>query len=207
MSPRVLLAVPCMDMVHADFAFSLARLLTSNPPALTLQDLRSSDVVWARNEAARLTVAGGYSHLMFLDSDMEFPADTLHRLLGHGKPLVGATYVKRCEPWGLLGAFPAGTDMSAGLVEALELPTGCLLIHRSVLERIEWPWFRFEYGDEVGQRLGEDLYFCRKARGKGVKVWCDLALTRELGHVGVKKYTVRDGIEHVARMEMERRRG
>ena len=197
MSPNILVAVPCLDMVCADFAFSLARLTGRGTPTMTVLDVRSSDVAWSRNEAVRQALDGEYSHLMFLDSDMHFPADTLTRLLGHGKPIVGATYVRRCEPYSLLGAFekPAET----GLVEALELPAGCLLINVAVLRKISWPWFKWEYGDEVGARLGEDLYFCRKAREAGLRVYCDMDLSKALGHVGVRRYTIKDGIEFVAR--------
>lgn len=197
MTTNVLVAVPCMDMVAADFAFSLARLTGRGTPTMIVLDTRSSDVAWSRNEAVRQALAGPYTHLMQLDSDMHFPADTLERLLSHGKPIVGATYVRRCEPYGLLGAFerPAET----GLIEALELPAGCLLINVAALRKLDWPWFKWEYGDKVGERIGEDIYFCRKARDEGLRVYCDMDLSRELGHVGTRRYTVRDGIEFVAR--------
>jgi len=199
MQPNILVAIPCLDMVAADFAFSLARLIGRGTPTMTVVDARSSDVAWSRNECVRQALAGPYSHLLFLDSDMNFPADTLTRLLGHGKPIVGATYVRRNAPFNLLGAFPGDTVASTGVVEALELPAGCLLINVAVLRKLSWPWFRFDYGPEPGQRIGEDIWFCRKAREAGVKVWCDLDLTKELHHVGTKQYNTQDGIEYIAR--------
>jgi hypothetical protein len=92
------------------------------------------------------------------------------------------------------------------LVEAEEMPTGCLLIAVPVLKKIGWPYFAFEYGDNPGERTGEDIWFCRKWRETGGRIYCDTALTKELGHVGVKRYTVRDGIEYIARQQMEAKR-
>lgn len=199
---RVLVAVPCFDMLAADFAFSLARLVAHQAGDMEIFDLRASDVDWARNHAAKLAMEGGFSHLMFLDSDMHFPADTLSRLKAAGKPIVGASYVRRTEPYDLLGE-KLTTWGGGGLVEVKALPTGCMLINVSVLRKLSAPLFLFEHSHEHGTRTGEDIYFCRKAREAGVKIWCDTDLTKEIGHVGVKRYTVKDGIEYIARKQME----
>lgn len=199
---NILIAVPCLDMVAADFAFSLTRLVLHGGAPATVVDIRSNDVAWSRNEAVHRALTGGYTHLFFLDSDMSFPADALTRLLAHGKPIVGASYIKRCEPYNLLGAWERSVPAS-GLCEALELPTGCMLINTAVFAKLSYPWFYWEYGEKPGERNSEDLVFCRNARKAGVRIWADMSLTTELGHVGVKAYTVRDGIEYVARKRYE----
>lgn len=204
---KVLVAVPCFDMLASDFCFSLAAMIAYARAEYTVVDLRGSDIVGARNTAATQAITEGYSHLMFLDSDMHFPADTVARLLAHGKPVVGATYIRRCEPYNLLGKPVADRWSDEPLVEAEEMPTGCLLISVAVLKKIGWPYFAFDYGENDGERTGEDIWFCRKWRETGGRIYCDTKLTRELGHVGVKRYTVRDGIEHIARKQMEARRG
>lgn len=201
--PHILIAVPCFDQVMADFAFALGRLLLRRSFSGEVIDCRGSDIVVARNSAAKRAVGGAtdgtqYTHLLFLDSDMSFPADTLERLLGHGKPIVGASYIRRCEPYNLLGAWE-GSVPASGCVEALELPGGCLLINVAVLRKMGWPWFRIDYGQNYGERTGEDVWFCRRAREVGFKVWADMDLTREVAHVGVKRYTVQDGIDFVRR--------
>lgn len=207
MSPRVLIAVPCLDMVAADFAFALSRLVLHGGCSATVIDCRGSDIVGARNTAARMALDGdangeAFTHLLFLDSDMSFPADTLARLLASGKPVIGATYVRRCAPYNLLGAFE-GSVPSTGVIEALEMPTGCLLINVAVLRKLSWPWFAFEYGENAGERIGEDIWFCRKVREAGVKIWADMDLTKEMVHCGMKGYTVADGIEYVRRQRAE----
>jgi len=196
---KVLIAVPCFDMMYSDFAFSLARLLLHQKGAAEVLDIRGSEIAWSRNRAARVAIDGGFTHLLFLDSDMCLPANTLDRLLAHGKPVVGASYVRRQEPYDLLGA-PLTSWGDADLVEVRELPTGCLLINVAVLKKMDWPWFQFQYADEEQTgRLSEDIYFCRKVREGGGHIWCDTKLTREIAHVGTKRYTVRDGIEWIQR--------
>ncbi len=195
---KVLVAVPCFDMMSSDFAFSLARMMMGVKIPAEVLDLRGTEIAWSRNQAARWAVEHDHTHMLFLDSDMDFPADTLEQLLGHGKPLVGASYVRRQEPYDLLG-HPLTTWGGGDLIEVAELPTGCMLINVAILRKMAWPWFKFEYGSEYGERVSEDVYFCRKYRAMGGSVWCDTKLTKELGHVGVKRYTVRDGIEYIQR--------
>ena len=54
------------------------------------------------------------------------------------------------------------------------------------------PWFRLEFlegKDEVGKStLGEDTIFCRDARKRGYRVWCDTDLTKQIAHIGESFY-------------------
>ena len=58
------------------------------------------------------------THILWLDTDMRFPPDTLFRLLGRKKPIVGANYRARNPP-----VFPTAVK---GLkrVDTLEESTG-----------------------------------------------------------------------------------
>lgn len=60
-----------------------------------------------------------------------------------------------------------------GLLEVEGIGTGCLLIHRSVLEEMKPPWFRFEYNEYGGLALGEDFYFSRRLRENDVPMYVD----------------------------------
>jgi hypothetical protein len=42
--------------------------------------------------------------------------------------------------------------------------------------------------------FGEDYYFCYKARQKGIRVWVDNDLTKEVFHIGRKEYKMEDAI-------------
>ena len=185
--PKVAICFPSADMVHADFALALAGLCNSTPPLETpIVNNKSSIVAAARNDGVRSARELGCDHLLFLDSDMTFPRTTLHRLLVHREPIVGATYVKRAPPFGLLGSAldPHPTTDARGLTEMRRIPTGCLLIRMSVFDALTKPYFRYITDETGGEIVGEDYVFCDRAREAGFRIWCDAALSLEIAHLG-----------------------
>lgn len=57
------------------------------------------------------------------------------------------------------------------LIDCDAVATGCMLLHRSVLEKIPAPWFEYEAGGN-----SEDLTFCDKAKFEyGFPISCDLS--------------------------------
>jgi hypothetical protein len=140
--PKVAICFPSMDMVHADFALSLAGLCNSTAPIETpLINNKSSLVAIARNNGVRKAQEIGADYILFLDSDMIFPRTTLHRLLLHRKDIAGATYSKRVQPFSALGAAlePSPVYDAQGLFEMKHLPTGCLLVKMSVFSALTEP--------------------------------------------------------------------
>jgi hypothetical protein len=193
--PRVSIAVPSGDMVHADFAMAYAQLcLSSAGLPLQLTTVKSSIVAEARNNGVQLAKNFGADFIFFLDSDMLFPPTALFRLLLHGKDIVGATYTKRVAPFEILGTTLAEqpTRVPTGeLLEMQRIPTGCLLIKMSVFDQLAKPYFRFDT-DANGAILGEDYVFCDRAREAGFQIWCDAGLSREIGHIGLNVYRLPD---------------
>jgi len=185
--PRVAIAVPSGDTVHADFALSLAGLCHSSGALdVSIFSNKSSIVAEARNNGVGMAQDAQIDHLLFLDSDMTFPRSTLQRLLAHELDIVGATYAKRVPPFQALGTAlqPQPPDPPPGLIEMARIPTGCLLIRMTVFERLAKPYFHFGLDVARHQIVGEDYMFCDKARAAGLRIWCDAALSRELGHIG-----------------------
>lgn len=188
--PRVAIAVPSGDMVHADFAMAYAQLcMTSAGLPLQLVTVKSSIVAQARNTGVEHAKDFKADFIFFLDSDMVFPPATLLHLLLHRKDIVGATYTKRVAPFDILGTKlinqPAG--LSGDLLEMQRIPTGCLLINMRVFDKLSKPYFRFETNAN-GDIVGEDYVFCDRARKAGFRIWCDAALSREIGHIGQNVY-------------------
>lgn len=187
MFPRVAISFPSSDMVHADFALALAGLCNSTQPIETsLVNNKSSIVAMARNNGVKCAQDMHADFILFLDSDMTFPRSTLHRLLAHRKDIVGATYTKRVSPFTLLGAVydrEQAVD-ECGLIRMRHMPTGCLLIRMTVFEKLSSPHFRFLTNEATGEIHGEDYVFCDRAHDAGFEVWCDAALSLELGHIG-----------------------
>src|ERR1700761_6717423 len=185
--PRVSIAVPSGDLVHADFAMAYAQLcLASAGLPLQLTTVKSAIVAQARNNGVELARKFNADYIFFLDSDMVFPPTALFRLLLHARDIVGATYTKRVAPFEVLGTKVAEQPAAASgeLLEMQRIPTGCLLIKMSVFDKLAQPYFRFDV-DANNAIVGEDYVFCDKAREAGFRIWCDAALSREMGHLGL----------------------
>lgn len=195
------------DMVHSDFTMALGMLMAYSiaiPKIWTaLNNTRCSVIDHGRNVALQQVYTGDCSHILFLDSDMTYPANTLHRLLSHNKDIVGASYCTRVMPHGMVhrnlnksSTLPPIENYSndapgSALHEVQSLGGGCLLIRREVLDAFPLPVFQSLWiSTEIPQ--GEDRGFCLKARELGFKVWMDVPLTYEMGHCGMKIYTWRD---------------
>lgn len=190
---RIAIAIPSADMVHADFAMSLARMcVVTNGMLVNVINNKSSIVAIARNSGVQIAQDFGAHYLLFLDSDMMFPETTLLRLLTHRQDIVGATYSKRVPPYPTLGTVLPGevAQTPSGLIEMARIPTGCLLIRMSVFEALPRPYFRFESNEETGDIIGEDYVFCDRARAAGFRIWCDPALSHEIGHIGQQVFKI-----------------
>lgn len=195
--PSVAISVPSGDMVHADFALALAALChEAGGIDLKIVSNKSSIVAIARNNGVDAAREMAADYLFYLDSDMVFPRRTLARLLAHGQDVVGALYTKRVPPYPLLGTAldvqPA--DAPPGLMEMTRLPTGCLLIRMAVFDRLTRPYFRFDYDEASGVILGEDYIFCDRARRAGFRLWADVALSTEIGHIGQQVHRFSDHV-------------
>ncbi len=191
---KVCIAVPTLDMVSAEFAFSLAALLgkraydkkLSRDVPVALIHQTGSIIMEARNALVAQARAANASHILFLDSDMVFPPDTLDRLLAHRVDIVCATYVRRTGTHELLGQTAGMGQNSKGLIEYNHIPLGCCLIRLSVFDIVPRPWFAYLSTPEGTQ--SEDIYFSLAARRAGHTIWCDPKLTSEVGHIGTAIY-------------------
>lgn len=191
-TPFVALGIPSGDMLHTDFAMALAMLCQSPGAPIFLLNARSSLVPLGRNQCVAAAQIMKATHLLFLDTDMVFPADTLARLLAHDKDIVGATYSQRMPPFHPLCVNENGehAHLTRGLARMRLMPTGCLLIRLAVFDALDKPYFRLAV--EAEQLRGEDYHFCESARAAGFEIWCDGDLSKEIGHVGQKIYHIGD---------------
>jgi hypothetical protein len=199
MSPnKVAICVPHMESVSARFWLAMQNLSAEDAEVFLLPWC-CSYVTSARNTLAINALNAKATHVMFVDSDMTFPANVIDRLLSWGKEIVGATYVKRSPDHEVVcrNSFLVAGDLQSGkeLVEMLAMPTGMLLIEAGVFSKLKKPWFRMDYVEECeqhpdGLEIGEDVYFCREARKVGVRAWCDVPLSKVVGHLGIEEHKV-----------------
>lgn len=184
--PRIAVCFPSSDTVQADFAISLSGLcLATRGVEVVVINPKSSIVAVARNNGVERAQKHAADYILFLDSDMTFPPDTLMRLLAHKKDIVGAVYTKRLPPYEILGTpMPDAHTDPAGLAEMQRLPTGCLMIAMKVFNTLPEPYFHFGINPVTRKLLGEDYAFCDDARNAGFTLWADMKLSQEIGHIG-----------------------
>ena len=153
-----------------------------------------------RNEVVKgFLDKGSAQWLLMVDSDEILSVEAFDKLVAAAhevdRPVVAGLYFGTVpNPEGLLATpvphFYRRADDGVMVTPVVDYPhdrlveidaagTGCLLVHRSVLEKIRdhadpsegdaWCWFRDLPLD--GNWLGEDLYFCRRVRALGFPIW------------------------------------
>jgi len=195
--PSVMIAVPAMEMVNAEFAQHLAMAsanLVANGIKINCAFNIGSVITIARRNLVDIFLKTDFSHIWWVDSDMKFPIDAPLRLLARNKPIVGANYRRRRFPnpnftgmIGKTGAFQEfeTTDNSPAMELIDVLPHGLVMCKREVYERIPQPHYLQEYVPEKNLEIGEDIYFCQQAQKAGYEIWCDQELSREVAHIGI----------------------
>lgn len=177
----------------------------------------------ARNLLAKRFLESDATHMLFVDADIRFHASEVYAMLASGHRLVAAAYpAKDLDTAKIIDAAKSGhqdplrrgTRMVAnfsetgevdgvnGCVRVRDLPTGFMLIHRSVFEDMIkafpdmeytndgdkqeqlWDFFFTGIHEEEGTRryLSEDYGFCRRWQAMGGEAW--LYLGADLGHFG-----------------------
>lgn len=120
-------------------------------------------------------------YLMMIDSDIVPPPNILN-LCDFNKDIItplmfvkqkGMTiplFLKRSKD----GAYDADDYLNkSGLQETDATGTGCIIISRKALETIKHP-FENVYDVDGVKTLGNDLYFCQKAKKAGFGIWVHL---------------------------------
>ncbi len=170
----VIIGMPCSDAVamKAKTGHAIAATIIRSEGVVRDFILKiSCDVVSNRTAIVKEAIAKGATHLLFVDSDMLFPATTLTKLLVHDKDIVGVEYNKRTFPLEQVFAQP---DRKDTIYETHAAGTGLLLIKLSIFKKMQnEAWFNFGRNAQGETSLGEDAWFCNVARDHGFKVWID----------------------------------
>lgn len=200
---RIAVCVPVMDQCSTLFTRSLANMMhkagTDRKP-VSLHMNYGSNIVSQRYELAKEALATRADFLLWLDSDMHFPSDLIDKLLNRKAQLVGVPYTTRIRPIRST-AFKSRMDYDArinkgsdpkGIEKVAALGFGCVMIHRSVFEKTEKPWFGLKYEPSSQSIMGEDIYFFEKAADAGFTAYADFELAKLVAHIGSKAYTLED---------------
>jgi len=139
--------------------------------------------------------------IIFMDIDMEFPFDTIPKLLSRNLPIVSGLYYLKAPPYSPVAGwkkgkryinnndinwkkgyapFPKGDNH---LVEVDWAGIGCLMIDMDVFNKMRFPCFYDKWSWERGERQkGHDMIFCQNAQKAGYRIYVDTLV--QCDHVG-----------------------
>ena len=200
---KILIAIPCMDMVSARFAQSLATLSKKNVGDCIVSFIIGSLIYDSRNRLAEYAVRIEADYILWLDSDMTFPPDVLERMMKvldeHSEiDILTGLYCRRSAPFtpvafdvleldddGVL-KFENMDEIPEGLKEVAGCGFGAVLMRTDCLLDIAAKegggvWF------SPMANVGEDCAFCMRARKEGYKIYLDPSI--EFGHMGYAAVT------------------
>jgi len=206
MKPSIFIAMPCYDSVKINTMLSIFQLiqqLGQSKIEVGINTMKSPLIHQARNYLSSVFLTTEYTHLLFIDSDVEFGPEVGLRMLVADKDIITTPYrvkderidqprytVKFADPK-IVPILPGGlVEIEAGL-------TSLILIHRRVFEKIiknrpdlkiknsanqalkETPkshsfyYNFFDFAFEDGYTWGEDVSFCKLARKEGFKLYAN----------------------------------
>ena len=200
---KVAICIPARGQMEVTTAFDLAIMsayMTSKKQIdLSVFTSQGTLIFDQRNSLVRTAVEEKCDYILFIDADMRFPKTTLERLLAHNKDIIGVNATTRMMPPkptarniqinedGSVDWLEVFSNKEKGIGKVDAIGCGVMLIKASCLKNIPQPYFYFEQLLK-GKLLGEDIYFCIKAKDAGIDTWVDHDLSMEIGHVGSYTY-------------------
>ena len=204
--PSVFIAMPCYDSVKINTMLSIFQLiqkLGQSKVEVGINTMKSPLIHQARNYLTSVFLTTEYTHMLFIDSDVEFAPEAGMRMLVADKDIITTPYRAKnpnLNEQTYTVKFPDPTVipiLPGGLIEIEAGPAGLMLIHRRVFEKIiknrpdlkiknpvsqglvstekshSFYYNFFDFAFEDGYTMGEDLSFCKLARANGLKLYAN----------------------------------
>lgn len=203
---KIAICVPCRDSVMSGFCFDLAKLVgyhsRNTKDEIQIYQMPGTLIFHQREKLAKEALEAGADAILWIDSDMRFPSDTLERILSHNVSICGVNATTRREPivptalnLDVVDDKPVFSKVETRGKDYVEEVTavgfGVTLTRRDVFEKMPQPWFDILW-TEGGGIIGEDVHFCIKAQDFGIKTYVDHVLSPYIKHIGTKEYSWED---------------
>jgi len=235
---NIMICTPChsdVTMHYTQALLELQQLCIKKGIRITFTLLKSSLVTQGRNLCASAFLESNCTHMLFVDSDIYFRAESIIKMLDLDKELISIPYPLKTMMWDKLykkwndgevknagdihrwlNTYPMkvadanNITLDSGVMEVTHSPTGCMLIKRSVFDKmIEkypdknivqktvingeyvdrphlWNFFDCIHDPETKTYLGEDFSFCKLWKDIGGK--CYVFVNDPIIHVGEHQY-------------------
>ena len=201
---RFAICIPARGQMEVATAFDLAALVgfmvKTTKHDVDIYTAAGTLIFDQRNKLVQTSLEAKCDYIVFIDADMRFPKDTIMRLLRHQKDIIGVNATTRTEPViptaknltinddGSCTWLPIYSNSLDGISKADGIGCGVMMIKASVFAKLEEPYFYFEQLPN-NKILGEDIYFCIKAKDAGVDTWVDHDLSMDIKHIGQYTYS------------------
>ena len=199
--PKVMVAVPCMEKIDWETVLALFNLPRGTKNAEVHFVPHSGSLVYnARNIFCNTAVQEDYDYIMFIDSDMIFPANVIDKLLALDADVATAVCYGRAgnhNPQVYVEMQPATKDNPntvsrrpdsvEGVFEIRACGMACCLVGVGLIKEMQ---SRGINPFEPFGNLGEDFSFCVRAQALGAEMYADGTIP--IYHKGVAYY----GKEH-----------
>ena len=201
--PSVMIAMPCYDSVKVSTMISLIKLvqqLGKSGIQVSINTMKSPLIHQARNYLTSVFLTTDFTHLLFVDSDVEFEPEAVLRMLVAKKDVICTPYrVKSLDVNQKMYTVELKKDAPlepGDLIEITAGPTGIMLIHRDVFKKIiekfpdlkiknsvfpkpgpdhQYYYNFFDFTFEDGYSAGEDVSFCKLVQKTGFKLYANTA--------------------------------
>jgi hypothetical protein len=162
----------------------------------------------ARNNLVAKFLNTNATHLMFIDVDLGFDAESILKLVCNNQDIIGGLYPKKSLPISYaVNSLPSAKVYGEDIIEVSTLPTGFMLIKRHVIDKMiqNHPELKIRDGigyapecekymyalfdtliDEHQNYLSEDWAFCYRWRKMGGIVTANTSI--KLDHSGFYKF-------------------
>lgn len=190
-------------MIPNDFFWSYQRMMKPNGSFAVQGNSSVKCSTW--NDGIYRALRLGAEWMFLMDVDQIYQLNTVPKLLEtaqkHDAKIVSVLYHLGRAPYGPVAGWTkekkegtsyvnsTGHDwkldyapLGEGVVEVDWVGSGGLLIHKDVIDAIEWPPFLDVWEPGRGIRSeGHDVHFCRRAKAKGFRVLVDTSVKSSHG--------------------------
>ena len=223
---NIFFATPCYGGMLTDqyflSMFRVSQAFMQHGINFRITTLRNESLVTrARNILTAMFLQSECTHLMFIDSDIEFDAESVLRAMAYDKPIMAAAYPKKALPiqyainFKFVDQKTKQIRVENGAVEVLDASTGFFLVKRETIEKMcqAYPELHYRNDSNIDEKfhkycyalfdtwldpddnryLSEDYTFCRRWQKIGGEIWLDP--NTKLNHVG--SYTFEGNVSKI----------
>lgn len=177
---NILIAVPTNKYIEPETFKSIYDFIIPNNCDVQFQYFYGFQIDQIRNRIAHEGMS--FDYILFIDSDIIAPRDTLVKLLSSDKDIVSGVYMKKIANCDLTELYinkskgfealsASQLSKNTRLFEVGACGFGCCLVNTKVFRSLEYPYFVYKSSLDPLQILSEDIFFCIYSKALGYSTW------------------------------------